>query len=434
MNYFIYSDKQLNVFNRGKHVYSVSEDYANRYDYDLIVDKPDNQLRSGEINRITVDNQDFQVIKTYSDPKTGFDGMAVAPIIDDKIDLKHVAVVAAGTDPNAKDLKLRIANASPVGMEPMVATVTISQDLVSAGLAKYTNLSPQYKSLETFIETVQDLPDVRISQLTGYSQGAYVTKAGAKYHIPATTFNAWFNYHALTTEELAFLKKNPHMFISYRKKNDTVTSYNDVNKPWKYYDDYGTIHWIEGKSHSISDWYFDLRTGAVLSKKNGDIVVNEYSRIYSHAVQGMTHLKSLKAHWQSTGKGISSSEELFLDAAQGMILGSSMAKAAREGADEALDHKTVADAKLMEVWSAIDFNSFHELPYYEVQALFSSYGITYDRFVQDFQDYTQSKVSKMSALATDFENLNRDIQTVIDSKLETDRQLAGEFRAWQTEL
>ncbi|WP_059212287.1 lipase family protein [Streptococcus equi] len=108
--------------------------------------------------------------------------------------------------------------------------------------------------------------------------------------------------------------------------------------------------------------------------------------------------------------------------------------AAREGADEALDHKTVADAKLMEVWSAIDFNSFHELPYYEVQALFASYGITYDRFVQDFQDYTQSKVSKLSALATDFENLNRDIQTVIDSKLETDRQLAGEFRAWQTEL
>ncbi|HEL0537532.1 TPA: hypothetical protein TUR71_001581, partial [Streptococcus equi subsp. zooepidemicus] len=46
----------------------------------------------------------------------------------------------------------------------------------------------------------------------------------------------------------------------------------------------------------------------------------------------------------------------------------------------------------------------------------------------------QSKVSKLSALATDFENLNRDIQTVIDSKLETDQQLAGEFRAWQTEL
>ncbi|HEL0323245.1 TPA: hypothetical protein TUI04_001645, partial [Streptococcus equi subsp. zooepidemicus] len=55
-------------------------------------------------------------------------------------------------------------------------------------------------------------------------------------------------------------------------------------------------------------------------------------------------------------------------------------------------------------------------------------------FVRDFQDYTQSKVSKLSALATDFENLNRDIQTVIDSKLETDQQLAGEFRAWQTEL
>ncbi|HEL1321887.1 TPA: hypothetical protein TVS12_001869, partial [Streptococcus equi subsp. zooepidemicus] len=71
-----------------------------------------------------------------------------------------------------------------------------------------------------------------------------------------------------------------------------MTSYNDLNKPWKYYDDYGTIHWVEGKSHSISDWYFDSRTGAVLSKKNGDMVVNEYSRIYSYAVQGMIHLKS----------------------------------------------------------------------------------------------------------------------------------------------
>lgn len=129
MGDFLYTDRQLNVLNQGKNVYSVNPEFAKREGYPVIMDTISESPSLNEMkikNVITVDNQDFQVIKTYSDPKTGFDGMAVAPIIDDKIDLKHVAVVAAGTDPNAKDLKLRIATVSPVGMEPMAATVTIS--------------------------------------------------------------------------------------------------------------------------------------------------------------------------------------------------------------------------------------------------------------------------------------------------------------------
>ena len=46
----------------------------------------------------------------------------------------------------------------------------------------------------------------------------------------------------------------------------------------------------------------------------------------------MAHYKDLKSKWSSGG--ISSSEEIYLDAAQGSILSSSMATAARTGADE----------------------------------------------------------------------------------------------------
>ena len=48
-----------------------------------VVAKPDNQLDADETNTLTASyGQDFRVIATKSDPKTGFDGMAVAPIVN----------------------------------------------------------------------------------------------------------------------------------------------------------------------------------------------------------------------------------------------------------------------------------------------------------------------------------------------------------------
>ncbi|MBF0778868.1 hypothetical protein [Streptococcus cuniculi] len=98
-----YTDRQLNEFNFGKNVYSVNNDFVNRKikegkDYQHLVAKPDNELLSNEINIIqTRDNQQFKVVKTCSDPRTGFDGMAVAPIVDGEPDYSSVAVIAVAT-------------------------------------------------------------------------------------------------------------------------------------------------------------------------------------------------------------------------------------------------------------------------------------------------------------------------------------------------
>lgn len=84
---FIYTDKQLNELNFGKNVYSVNIDYVKRENIEgntfvHIVAKPDDELLPHETNVIvTEDDQQFQVIKTYSDPVTGFDGMAVATVV-----------------------------------------------------------------------------------------------------------------------------------------------------------------------------------------------------------------------------------------------------------------------------------------------------------------------------------------------------------------
>ncbi|KIS17080.1 hypothetical protein [Streptococcus equi] len=365
----------------------------------------------------------------------GMQAMAVAPIVKGDVDTSQVVIAYSGT--NAADSR-------DIDTDWQLLIRGNQDDLVSGNLdgGNFVIAENQLRSAQKFYQQVKRKYPHSALTTTGHSLGAYLALiVAAEHKIPATTFNGPDPVRGMSAEAITWVKANSNMYNNFRINFDGIGNFGAYFGT----DDLAISRNVDAMLLSANPLYYhDLEAYRFNQKgqivdRDGKLIGTQYlvSRAYLNVLaskKSMSSYHKLKKHWQSTGKGLSSSEELFLDAAQGMILGSSMAKAAREGADEALDHKTVADAKLMEVWSAINFNAFHELPYYEVQALFASYGITYDRFVRDFQDYTQSKVSKMSALATDFENLNRDIQTVIDSKLETDQQLAGEFRAWQTEL
>ena len=126
------------------------------------------------------------------------------------------------------------------------------------------------------------------------------------------------------------------MFIDYRRKHDDVVRWNDFNHPEWFNKSFlkmpDTIYWLDGTSHNIDDWEFDPVTGQVVDGKGGKPLISGVYRAYANSLRGMAHYKNLKSKW-STG-GISSSEEIYLDAAQGSILSSSMAAAARTGADE----------------------------------------------------------------------------------------------------
>ena len=96
---FTYTDNQLNELNQGKNVYSSNPEYAKRKGYKIVTPSPKNK---GETNTITtLDCQDFRVVATKSDIETGFDELAVAPIVNGESDYKNVAVIAAGTVPGS---------------------------------------------------------------------------------------------------------------------------------------------------------------------------------------------------------------------------------------------------------------------------------------------------------------------------------------------
>ena len=99
---FNYTDKQLNNLNRDTGVYSVNSEFARRKHKKLVVNKPESELASYETNTITTsDGQEFRVVATKSHGGTGFDGLAVAPIVNGQPDYKSIAVIAAGTAPGS---------------------------------------------------------------------------------------------------------------------------------------------------------------------------------------------------------------------------------------------------------------------------------------------------------------------------------------------
>ena len=418
---YTYTDKQLNELNHGKNVYSVNFEYAEREVEKKVVAKTNDKLSSDETNTITTsDGQEFRVIATKSHKETGFDGLAVAPIVNGEPDYKNVAVIAAGTDPDS----------------PVNKSMFVSRDVNSAIIAKKMYLSPQYKVADQFVKEIMDDPRYEVSQLSGYSQGSYMLKVGAKYHIPTTTFNAWFFYLSLSNEEKAFIDKNPAMFIDYRKKSDNVVAINDFNHPEWFNKSFlkmpDTIYWLDGSSHKIEDWEFDPVTGQLVDGKGGKPLISGVYRAYANSLRGMAHYKDLKSKWSKNG--ISSSEEIYLDAAQGSILSSSMATAARTGADEVSALAKKANQELQEIWSKIDFSSYTALTPYEVEAIFASQGITQAQFIDTFQTETNQTVTKMNASAQAFENMDKQLQEVIEKTVATDKQLAKEFRQWKEKM
>ena len=411
---FQYTDEQLNNLNQDYAVYSVNEEFSSRKKTKQVVVKTNIDPKN-ETNTITTsDGQEFRVIATKSDPKTGFDGLAVAPIVNGEPDYKNVAVIAAGTDPG-----------SPTKI-----------DVGTAVAERESGLSPQYYVADRFVKEIMDDPRYEVSQLSGYSQGSYMLKVGAKYHIPTTTFNAWFFYRSLSNEEKAFIDKNPAMFIDYRRNYDLVVFGNDFNHPELFNKSFlempDTIYWLDGTSHNIGDWEFDPVTGQVVDDKGGKPLISGVYRAYANSLRGMAHYKDLKSKWSSGG--ISSSEEIYLDAAQGSILSSSMATAARTGADEVSALAKKANQELQEIWSKIDFTSYSALAPYEVDAIFASQGITQAQFIDTFQTETNQTATKMNASAQAFEQLDKQLQEVIEKTVATDTQFAKEFRQWKAEM
>lgn len=349
-----YTDKELNVLNREGYVYSVNPDVAlkSKTKHKVITDKRDEELYSKETNTVRIGSQDFRVVSVKNDPATGFQGMAVAPIVNGQVDTNSVAVVAAGTTPtDLNDLKGAITSINPELSSPQLAVA------------------------DEFLQEVRK--NYHVTQLTGYSQGAYMIKLGAKYHIPTTVFNGWFSYDTLSEDEKKYLKRNTHLFKNYRHAQDDVVQYQDGNlEGVQGRDGFGTIYWVFGSSHKIFDWQF-----------------NEQALVTASAIENIAT------------KGLDLLISLYDDAIQ-----------------EAED-----------LWNLIVRQAYTvgpKLSESEIYSALSDVGVTRESIsVSDFQHYREKKILAYD-LKREFETIAQEIRSGIQKQLDTDQELAKDFKQW----
>lgn len=238
-----YTPEQLNWMNQ--QVYNVDPNYKSEkipVIGSLIPSDNKKQLKEGD--KPIFKGKQYKVVSTCPpDSNHAFTAFAVAPMNGNNIDKDNVVVVASGTWP---------AN---------------GRALADAGTEKGFKLSPQYSDAENYIKELKK-EGYNISQLSGYSQSAYMLKVGANNHIPTTVFNGWFNYDSLSSDEKKYMKAHPELFVNYRHTDDSTVNLNDGNN---IKNDLGTVIWLKGTSHNISSWKFD-KDGNVIDEKGNTVL------------------------------------------------------------------------------------------------------------------------------------------------------------------
>ena len=400
----MYTDKELNKLNQD--VYFVDPEFNDKVTY---VAKPDNELVGKEKNQLTVSGKKFKVVASADIDNNGYQGFAVAPITKEypQGDINNVAVISAGTHPDWKN---------PV-------------DLVTAITAKNTSDggSLQTKQADDFVNFVINEQGYNVTQLSGYSQGAYMLKVGAKYKIPTTVFNGWFLYDSLNEDEKKFMMENPYLFKNYRRLDDSTVKYLDGNDREKI-TDFGTVFWFDGESHGIKDWKFDKNGNIIFEATSSPTV--KMSQIAYQASLKKWHLFQLRKKFSASGSEMSTNEEIYLDDSEALLVVEAAAKM-NETISKSLKKKYQnAITQAEELWQKTEQaaqNIGTTLSCIEEIKSLEAGGASKQTIVNIPVSKYEEKIAKIDSQTAEYNSLIAEIKTSIAKLVASDQKLASQI-------
>ena len=374
--------------------------------------------------------QTFRVLSAKDNTSNGMQAMAVAPVDKNgNVDYSHVVIAYAGT--NKDDIK-------DLGTD--VQSLGLGRDKLQSrsGLNSAKVVDSQFVTALNYAKEVEEEvrqkhPSAKITT-AGHSLGESLAMYVAlKRGYANVGYNGPDIHNLISKEEIKYMQEHPEQFRNFRHKYDVIGNITGNTTqtaifPYIYpaKDNWGD----KLEYHNLSQWRFD--ENGQLVDLDGKRVTNLKVTALAEATAGMYRYQKIKSYLSADG--LSSREEIYLDSLQGMALGEGMANAARAGADDVKHLQEEVVSKAQELWNQLDFSSFRYLSYDEVLSTFASAGVTQDTIVgsveQDFEQMNQ----KAEKLATEFDTLNQQIIQVIESKLTTDKELAGEFRKWNSRI
>lgn len=225
------------------------------------------------------------------------------------------------------------------------------------------------------------------------------------------------------------MQKHPEQFRNYRHKYDVIGNImGNETKTAIYPKIYPAKDELSKKLqyHYLTEWLFNEK--GQLVDLDGKTITNPVVTAFAETTAKMSRYQKMKNRLSSGG--LSSNERIFLDSLQGMMLGEGMSNVAKVGADEIKTIRDEAVSKSQDLWNQIDFSSFQYLSHDEVVSAFAAVGVTHNSIVGAVEREFDQVNQKAEALASDFSTLNQQIHQVIDKKLNSDQELAGDFKKW----
>ncbi|MDR0298762.1 MAG: hypothetical protein LBI13_01555 [Streptococcaceae bacterium] len=404
------TDEQL--INLNQQVYGVDPAYKQPEGYSNI-------YNGQTLYNIGGSGQDFKVIATQNNLKpvshyqamtgstyqttegSGFQGMAVAPIVNGKPDLSQTIVVAAGTDPTG-------------GLD--------SVDVQNAIGEVATGTSGQYGDAKSFVDKVNQMSGVTVVQYSGYSQsGSYMLRLGLENSIPTTVFNGFYSYSDLSQKELDEIKNNPLKYKNYRFKADSTAPIADyLHDPSKY----PGVIWLPGGKHSplstFDSWFFPdgnlIKNGKL---KNGTVVSSVHQALKQMSERNIPNLQS-QIRSASGSQKIALRDELLVSVAQDAVLSAddyvAKVKSILSESKEKVQ-KSVSDGR------EAAYNLAQYLSPYEVEALLADFQMN-DFWDEGVETSTINEAKKFQKSLEQFSDTLMDISQRIQ---ETDQEGAAGF-------
>ncbi|MFD0704466.1 hypothetical protein ACFQY8_01700 [Alloscardovia venturai] len=249
-------------------------------------------------------NGQFKIVAVENNSDNGFQGMAIAPIVNGKPDYSDVVISYAGTDPvDSRDIStdVNLIINGYTGKTSITVDKRTGEYVGTAGsradgeLTTTRIVDNQLMSAQKFAKSVKAQvhkinPEATFSY-TGHSLGGWLAvNVAVENKEPATVFNAPNPTNVMSNEQKEYIKKNSARYRVYRSNNDVISNFGE----WT--DGSGTSRYQGGATKINSLWWFhdanqykyDAHGHIVLPSKIGKEVTEEIINYEEGAFQDRT--------------------------------------------------------------------------------------------------------------------------------------------------
>lgn len=298
-----------------------------------------------------------------------------------------------------------------------------------------STVTPQLKtSAETLKQTMKLYPNAQI-----YVYGHSLGSMNAQYAI------ADLDKKDIKRISGGFFYQGPNIYSNLTpKQQDTVKAINALDRLFNFVDrkDYVPIgygigdptigHLIEVESkkagmveqHMWGGYQFD-EDGNVLTNKEGSLRLAKYA-----TAQQLAAINIMRTSFSKSGGALSSSEEIFLDAAEGLAITQGMKQTIQGEIKDLKDMFDKAIENAEELWrdtlsDARDIGS--KLSESEILTALALGGATESKIVIDTVQDCEKSLAEATKIEQEYDKLLEQINEAIKSQLKTDQELAKQI-------